>query len=283
MKTFTKISEMRAAVLEARKKGLSIGLVPTMGYLHEGHLSLVRESVKKTDCTVVSIFVNPSQFRPNEDIAEYPRDIDHDVRILGKEGVTFVFIPEVEEMYPPGYKTYVEVTELQDKLCGRSRPGHFKGVCTVVLKLFHVINADVAFFGQKDTQQAVILKKMIQDLDMTVRIEVLPIVREKNGLALSSRNTYLSPEQRKAALCLVRGLRKAGQMIEDGIRESARIIQQVKDVIRSEPLAEIDYVEIVDLESLDSIKRVDKECLIALAVFIGKVRLIDNVIFGYRE
>lgn len=283
MKIFTKISEIRSEVNLRRAEGKSIGLIPTMGFLHEGHLSLVRESLRKTDCAIVSIFVNPAQFGPDEDFKQYPRDLERDVDILEKEGVEIVFLPDLEDMYPENYRTYVEVHDLQDKLCGRSRPGHFRGVCTVVLKLFQIVKPDIAFFGQKDAQQALILKKMVRDLNLRVDIDVLPIVREADGLALSSRNIYLSTEERNAALCLIKSLKKAEKMIDEGGRESGRIIQAMREVINLEPLARIDYVEIVDLDNLNPLDKIEGEALVALAVFIGKTRLIDNMIVNLKE
>ena len=283
MKIITKITELKAEIKALKSNGKIIGLVPTMGCLHEGHLSLVRSSVKKADCTVVSIFVNPTQFSPNEDFREYPRDLKHDSEILERERVDYLFIPEVSAMYPEGFKTYIEVHDLQDKLCGRSRQGHFRGVCTVVLKLFNIVDPDVSFFGQKDAQQAVVLKRMVKDLDLDVNIEILPIIREKDGLALSSRNTYLDPEQRKAALCLSKSLREADEMFKSGERKSARIIRRMEEIIKSEALAKIDYVRIVDLNNLDPLARIEKEALIVVAVFIGKNRLIDNTFINIKE
>lgn len=283
MKILKTIREMKEVSAKLKSSGLSIGFVPTMGSLHEGHLSLVRRSIIQADHTVVSIFVNPTQFGPEEDFKRYPRDLKKDLEILEKEGVDFVFAPEAKEMYPDGYKTYAEVHELQDKLCGRSRPGHFRGVCTIVLKLFHIIKPDLSFFGQKDAQQAIILKKMIKDLDMDGKIEVLPIVRNKEGIALSSRNEYLSLEERKAALCLSKSLKKARSMIEKGERDTEKIIQGMKEVIAEEPLARIDYVEIVEMKELDPFPRIRGETLIALAVFVGKARLIDNTIVRIKE
>jgi len=283
MKIITKITELKAEIKALKSNGKIIGLVPTMGCLHEGHLSLVRSSVKKADCTVVSIFVNPTQFSPNEDFKEYPRDLKHDSEILEREGVDYLFIPEASAMYPEGFKTYIEVHDLQDKLCGRSRQGHFRGVCTVVLKLFNIVDPDVSFFGQKDAQQAIVLKRMVKDLDLDVNIEILPIIREKDGLALSSRNTYLDPEQRKAALCLSKSLREADEMFKNGERKSARIIRRMEEIIKSEALAKIDYVRIVDLNNLDPLARIEKEALIAVAVFIGKNRLIDNTVINIKE
>ncbi|UCE21416.1 MAG: pantoate--beta-alanine ligase, partial [Candidatus Aminicenantes bacterium] len=243
----------------------------------------VRESVQRADVTVVSIYVNPTQFGPKEDFREYPRDIRRDTELLEAEGVDYVFSPDDEEIYPKGYKTYVEVHDLQDKLCGRSRPGHFRGVCTVVLKLFNVIEPDFAYFGQKDAQQAIILKRMVQDLDLGVTIEVLPIVRQKDGLALSSRNTYLDQEERKAARVLSQSLEKAREMVKNGERDSGLIISRMKEMITQEPRAKIDYVEIVDMENLNLVTKIENESLAALAVFIGKVRLIDNTILKVKE
>ncbi|MCP2519123.1 pantoate--beta-alanine ligase [Candidatus Aminicenantes bacterium AC-335-B20] len=278
MKTVKTIEEMKKIIKSLKEEKKVIGFVPTMGYLHEGHLSLIRESVKKVDRTIVSIFVNPTQFGPGEDYDRYPRDIERDKRLLEKEKVDYLFHPSVEEMYPPGYKTYVEVIELQDKLCGRSRPGHFRGVCTIVLKLFNIIQPNIAFFGQKDAQQAIIIKRMVRDLNLDVEIKVMPIVREKDGLAMSSRNTYLSPEERKQATVLYRSLQLAKELIEKGEKSSELIISEMKKLIETEPSAKIDYVEIVDLEELNPIKEIKNEALIALAVYIGNTRLIDNII-----
>lgn len=283
MRLLRTIKEIKEVVRELKSQGKIIGFVPTMGYLHEGHLGLVRESIRKADSTVVSIFVNPTQFDPREDFKEYPRDLKRDSEILEKEGVDFLFVPDADEIYPDGYKTYVEVHDLQDRLCGCKRKGHFRGVCTVVLKLFNIVHPDVSFFGQKDAQQAIILKRMVKDLNLDVKIEVLPIVREKDGLALSSRNTYLNPEERKAALSLSKSLREARMKIEKGERDSEKIIQRMREILGEEPLAELDYIEIVEMNELNPITRVEKEALIALAVFIGKVRLIDNIIIQTKE
>ncbi len=277
MRILSKISEAREAIQRLKSQGKTIGFVPTMGFLHEGHLSLVRASRRATDTTVVSVFVNPTQFGPNEDFKEYPRDLERDAGLLHKEGVSLLFAPDAEEIYPKGYKTYVEVHELQDKLCGRSRPGHFRGVCTVVLKLFNILKPDISFFGQKDAQQAIILKRMVKDLDLEVKIEVLPIVRDRDGLALSSRNTYLKPEERGAALSLSKSLKEAEEMIKKGERRAQFIIERIRSIIEKEPLAKIDYVEIVDKEELNPLEIIEDEALIALAVFIRKVRLIDNL------
>ena len=283
MEIIAKIPAVKQAIQKQKSSKKNIGFIPTMGFLHEGHLSLVRESLKQTDTTVVSIFVNPTQFGPDEDFEEYPRDLEKDAALLENLGVDIVFIPDHQDMYPEGYKTYVEVVDLQDNYEGRSRPGHFKGVCTVVLKLFEIINPDYAYFGQKDAQQAVIVKKMVHDLNLDVKIQVLPTVREKDGLALSSRNIYLTNEQRKAALCLVKSLREAERLIKGGQRDSMVIKNEMKRLIEMEHLARLDYIAIVDLENLALLDKIEKEALIAVAVFFGKVRLIDNIIVSRRS
>ena len=267
---------MKAAGAEIRAQGRSLGFVPTMGFLHEGHLSLVRESLKRTDATVVSIFVNPLQFGPQEDFRRYPRDPARDETLLEEAGVDILFHPDDLEMYPDGYRTTVEVAELQDKLCGRSRPGHFKGVTTVVLKLFNIIRPDYAFFGRKDAQQATILRRMTEDLNLDLRIEVLPIVRERDGLAMSSRNIYLNPEERRAAPVLFKSLEKAQEMFAGGEKRARFIREEMIRLIASEPLARIDYVEIVAPDSLESVAEIERDVLVAIAVFIGTTRLIDN-------
>jgi pantoate--beta-alanine ligase len=283
MKTLTRVIQMKEEIKELRSQGKTIGFVPTMGYLHEGHLNLIRESLRKTDVTVVSIFVNPTQFEPGEDFAHYPRNLERDSAILKKEGVYYLFVPGPEEMFHIGHNTHVDVYDLKDKLCGRSRPTHFRGVCTVVLKFFNVVSPDISYFGQKDAQQAIILKRMVEDLNLDVMIDVLPIVREEDGLALSSRNEYLNKEERKAALVLSKGLKEAQMMVEKGEKRSDVIIDRVKEMINQEPLAKIDYVEIVDMDSLDPVIRIEKETLAVLAVFVGKARLIDNVILRPKE
>ncbi|MGB8951398.1 MAG: pantoate--beta-alanine ligase [Candidatus Aminicenantales bacterium] len=283
MKVITQIQEMKSYVRELKALGKSVGFVPTMGGLHEGHLSLIRESRKRTDATVVSIFVNPMQFGPNEDFKTYPRNFQQDSVLLENEGVDCLFYPEAEEMYPPGYKTYVEVHGLQDKLCGRSRSGHFRGVCTVVLKFFQIVNPDISFFGQKDAQQSIILKKMVTDLNLDVAIEVLPTVRDADGLALSSRNTYLNSEQKKAALVLTNSLKKVKMLVDQGERRSGLIIQKIREIIEKEPLVRIDYIEIVDPEELNPLPEIKEEALFAVAVFIGKTRLIDNTVIRLKR
>ncbi len=283
MKVITSIDEMKKAARRLKSQGKTIGFVPTMGFLHLGHLSLVRESCRRADKTVVSIFVNPAQFGPGEDFKDYPRDLKKDSELLEREGVDYLFVPEPGEMYPEGYKTYVEVHELQNRLCGRSRPTHFQGVCTVVLKLFNIVNPDIAFFGQKDAQQAIIVKRMARDLNSDVAVEVLPTVREEDGLALSSRNIYLNQEQRKAALVLSRSLREAEAMVEKGEMNVAAILSRMKEIISKEPQARIDYIEIVDMEELKPLARMEKQALAALAVFLGRARLIDNTILRIKE
>ncbi|HEK86790.1 MAG TPA: pantoate--beta-alanine ligase [Candidatus Aminicenantes bacterium] len=273
------IEEVRQKVADWKKSGFKIGFVPTMGYLHEGHLSLVRESKKRTDRTVVSIFVNPTQFGPNEDYQIYPRDLERDQKLLLEEGVDLIFYPPVEVMYPEGYKTYVEVKELQDQLCGRSRPGHFRGVCTVVLKLFNIVQPDEAYFGWKDAQQVIIIQKMVEDLNLSVKVIPRPIIRDPDGLALSSRNTYLRPEERKAALALNRSLDLAAELIRKGELNAEIIRRRMLELIEQEPLARVDYVEIVDLKNLEKVEKLDRDVLIALAVYVGRTRLIDNLRF----
>jgi pantoate--beta-alanine ligase len=283
MKIITSVDQMRKTARRLKSKGKTIGLVPTMGFLHQGHLSLVRESLRRADATVVSIFVNPVQFGPGEDLKDYPRDLKKDSELLKKEGVDYLFVPEAADMYPEGYKTYVEVHDLQNKLCGRSRPTHFRGVCTVVLKLFNIVNPDISFFGQKDAQQAIIIKRMVRDLNSDVKVEVLPTVREKDGLALSSRNIYLNEEQRKAALVLSKSLKEAEAMVKKGERDAAAILNRMREIIGKEPLARIDYTEIVDTEELNPITTVEKQALAAVAIFLGKARLIDNTILRVKE
>jgi pantoate--beta-alanine ligase len=271
-------ARMKDWVREAKSRGESLGLVPTMGFLHEGHLSLVRAAVGAVERTVTSIFVNPAQFAPHEDFADYPRDMERDLELLRDEKVDVVFTPPLSELYPEGYSTYVEVHDLQDRLCGKSRPIFFRGVCTVVLKLFHIIEPDVAYFGQKDAQQSIIIRRMVKDLDLDTRIEICPIVRDSDGLALSSRNAYLDEPQREAALCLYRSLEAARAGFKGGERDAARLISAMKREIQAEPRAKIDYVEIVDTERLLPRETARDGDLMALAVFIDDVRLIDNLL-----
>ena len=283
MKVIAKISEIRATIEEQKSSGKSVGFVPTMGFLHHGHLSLVKESLIQSDCSVVSIFINPAQFGPQEDFQKYPRDMGRDSALLDELGVDFLFVPDKNEMYPEGFRTYVEVTGLQDDFEGRSRPGHFRGVCTVVLKLLEIVKPDVAFFGQKDAQQAAVIKRMVRDLNLDLDIQVLPIIREKDGLALSSRNIYLAPEQRKAATCLIKSLREAGRLIENGERDPGIIRNRMERVFDSEPLADLDYIAIVDLDNFQPLATIGSETLIAIAAKIGTTRLIDNMIYRSKE
>lgn len=278
MRVIEKISDMKAAVKSQKESGKSIGFVPTMGYLHDGHMSLVRASKMENDFTVMSIFVNPTQFGPNEDYDKYPRDMNRDVRLAEEAGVDIVFAPTVQEMYPDGYKTYVNVEGLTETLCGKSRPGHFRGVTTVVCKLFNIIQPDKAYFGQKDAQQVAVVKKMVKDLNMNLEIIMCPIVREPDGLAMSSRNVYLKPEERKAAVILSRSLFEAEDMIKNGERDKAKIIRHITRKIMSENLAEIDYVQVVDAENLQEIESINGKVLIAIAARFGGTRLIDNTI-----
>ncbi|MBP7705840.1 MAG: pantoate--beta-alanine ligase [Candidatus Aminicenantes bacterium] len=271
------VAGMKALSREWKRAGKTVGFVPTMGYLHEGHLSLVRESKTRADVTAVSIFVNPTQFGPNEDLDKYPRDLAKDAAYLERAGVDVLFHPPAAEVYPPGYRTYVEVEGLQDKLCGRSRPGHFRGVATVVLKLFETVGPDLAFFGAKDAQQVLIIERMARDLDLGVEVVTCPLVREPDGLALSSRNAYLSPEERQAALALSIGLRWAERAVAAGERDPAKVVAGIRAVLEAEPLARIDYVEAVDPETLEPVAEMRGRVLVAVAAFVGSTRLIDNV------
>ena len=278
MKPSREKAEVRALVEEAHGRGASVGLVPTMGYLHEGHLSLVRRAREENDYVVLSIFVNPTQFGPEEDLERYPRDLERDLELAEQSGVDLVFAPEAEEMYAPGHRTWVEVEELTGGLCGRSRPGHFRGVTTVVTKLFGICRPDRAYFGQKDGQQAFVIRRMTRDLDLGVEVVVAPIVREADGLALSSRNVYLSEEERRAAPILQRALCEGEVAVGAGERDAEAVRTQVRRRIEGAPEARVDYVELVSTETLQSVERIEGEVLLAVAVFFGKTRLIDNVI-----
>lgn len=271
------INEVRAQVREWKRQGLKVGLVPTMGYLHEGHASLVRESVRRCDKTVASVFVNPTQFAPNEDLATYPRDFARDCEILEREGCDMVFHPSVEEMYPEGFATYVEIqSEMPKQLCGKTRPIHFRGVCTVVCKLFNIATPDMAFFGEKDAQQLAIVRRMVRDLSIGVEIVGCPIVREADGLAKSSRNAYLSEKERSAALVLSKAVSLGKKMTEEGERDASKVVAAMRALVEAEPLARIDYVSAVDGETMAPVKEISDRTLVALAVYIGKTRLIDN-------
>jgi len=279
MKIVSTIPEMRTSSREARARASRIGLVPTMGALHEGHLLLVRDARTKSDLVVASIFVNPTQFGPNEDYSRYPRNLNEDCALLEREGVDMVFAPSVEEMYPAGDDvTWVVVEAMSHRLCGRSRPGHFRGVTTVVAKLFHIVEPDLAFFGQKDAAQVAIIRRMVRDLNMPVRIEVCPIVREADGLALSSRNAYLDTRQRKAALTLYRSLMRAREIFDQGEREAAKLMAAAKTELAREPGVRLDYWEIVDPDTLEPEPTIRKPALAAVAAFVGNTRLIDNIL-----
>ena len=272
------IAEMRAACRAARQDQRHLGFVPTMGALHAGHISLVRAARQQCDAVAVSIFVNPTQFGPKEDFSKYPRTFERDRELLEAEGVDILFAPLTEEMYPPGATTFVTVEALSEKLCGRSRPGHFRGVTTVVSKLFNIVEPDVAFFGQKDSAQAVIIQRMVRDLNLDVEIVVCPIVREADGLALSSRNAYLDARQRKQATVLYRSLMQVQTLADRGERDSACLIAAALDVFKEEPEVRLDYFEIVDCETLDPIANTSKGALVAVAAFVGTTRLIDNIV-----
>ncbi len=280
MRVFYKIPSISKEIIRLKKKNRLIGFVPTMGYLHKGHLSLMRQARKDTDVVVVSIYVNPAQFGPREDFKKYPRDLERDLRLCSSVGVDIVFNPDNREMYPEGYTTYVNLERLTDKLCGASRPGHFKGVATIVTKLFNIVHPDIAYFGQKDAQQAIIMHRMTRDLNFPIKIKVMPIIRERDGLAMSSRNIYLSPEEREEAIVLYKALCKAKRMIGSGERNSKKIKSAMRGIIEKAKAARIDYISIVDLENLEDIEKVAGKVLIALAVWIGKTRLIDNIILG---
>lgn len=277
MKLITSTSEIQAYVNELRSQGKTIGLVPTMGFLHEGHLSLVRQARAENDILIVSIFVNPTQFGPQEDYEDYPRDLRRDCELVEEIGANIVFAPSVSEMYPKGYNTFVQVEgNLTKVLCGASRPEHFRGVTTVVAKLFNLIKPHRAYFGQKDAQQLVVIQRMVDDLNFDIEIIPIPIVREENGLAMSSRNKYLNPEERKSATVLYKSLNLACDMINAGQRDAQKIRAEMQRLIEAERCAKIDYVSIVDAHTLEELTELKGEVFIALAVFIGNTRLIDN-------
>lgn len=278
MKIVSTIDEVRNQVKEWRKEGQTIGFVPTMGYLHEGHMSLI-DAAGENDKVVVSIFVNPMQFGPNEDLESYPRDLNHDAAMCEAHDVDLIFHPTPEEMYGESFYSYVDMTTLTQELCGLSRPVHFRGVCTVVAKLFNVVTPDKAYFGQKDAQQLAIIKRMVKDLNMPLQIVGCPIIREEDGLAKSSRNTYLSEEERKAALVLSRSIFLGKEMVENGECDAKKVIAAMTTEIHKEPLAKIDYVKMVDLETMQQVETVEGGILTAIAVYIGKTRLIDNFMF----
>ena len=278
MKIVKTISEIRDIVKEWRKAEYSIGLVPTMGYLHAGHGSLIEQSVKNNDKTVVSVFVNPTQFGPNEDLEKYPRDIKRDSELVASLGGDIIFNPEPEEMYKKNNATTIKVEGLSQKLCGITRPIHFAGVCQVVSKLFNIVTPDNAYFGLKDFQQYVIINKMVNDLNFPVKINPCAIVREESGLALSSRNVYLTDDERKSALSLNQSLNYAKSLISSGEKRASFIIDEITKIINNVPYSKIDYVKIVDIDTLDDIDIIDKKYAVLLAVYIGKTRLIDNFV-----
>jgi pantoate--beta-alanine ligase len=293
MRLVHRIEEVRGISRAAKREGKKLGLVPTMGALHEGHLSLVRAAKAKSDIVAVSIFVNPTQFGPQEDFTRYPRTLEKDCELLEREAVDLVFAPCAEEMYPKGESpskpqtgrpleasaiTWVTVDGLSERLCGKSRPGHFRGVATVVAKLFNIVEPDVAFFGQKDAAQVAVIKRMVRDLNIPVQIEVCPIVREPDGLALSSRNAYLSSDERKMALVLRASLQRAQKLFDDGERDAAKIRAAAKQAFLSKPAVQLDYFEIVDSDTLESIAEIDKPALVAVAALVGNTRLIDNIL-----
>lgn len=276
MKILTTIEQVKQQVKEWRREGLSVGLVPTMGYLHEGHASLIDASHRDNDRTVVSDFVNPIQFGPSEDLESYPRDIDRDAALVEQHGGDVIFHPQPEEMYREGFSTFVDMEVLTKELCGLCRPGHFRGVCTVVTKLFNIVNPDRAYFGKKDAQQLAVIKHMVSDLNMDIEIIGCPIVREEDGLAKSSRNTYLNDAERKAALVLSKAVKLGSEMVKNGETDCLEVVSAMEELISKEPMAKIDYVKIVDLGTMQQIRTIDRPALCALAVYINKVRLIDN-------
>ncbi len=280
MKICATIPEARAAWRDARTGRKRLGLVPTMGALHEGHLSLVRAAEAQCDKVAVSIFVNPTQFGPTEDLSKYPRQFDRDCQLLEKEGVDILFAPSVDEIYPHGQVTWVLVEGLSDKLDGRSRPGHFRGVTTIVSKLFHILEPDTAFFGQKDAAQLAVIRRMVQDLNFPVEIVACPIVRESDGLAMSSRNAYLNREERGRALVLRRSLQQVQQEFQAGERFSAQLVSAAQKVFARNPQVVLDYFEIVDPDTLDPVERISQKTLVAVAAYIGSTRLIDNTVLN---
>lgn len=282
MRIIRNIGQMSIISKDLRSKGKAIGFVPTMGALHRGHLSLIRKARKENDIVVASIFVNPTQFSPQEDFKKYPRPFGQDVRLCKREGVDIIFCPEAKRMYPDNYKTYVNVQELGEVLCGKFRPNHFRGVATVVTKLFNIVQPDTSYFGQKDAQQAIIIKKMVEDLNIPVRIKVMPIVREGDGLAMSSRNVYLSSEERKDALVLRQALNLAKNLIAQGNSNSVYLMQKMRGLINKKKSAKIQYISVVNPQDLKPVAKIEGRVLIALAVWIGKTHLIDNIIINAK-
>jgi len=279
MKVIETIKEMKELAFQARGAGKIITFVPTMGYFHEGHLSLMREGRKRGDLLIVSLFVNPTQFGPSEDFKNYPKDFERDGKMAQEVGVDILFTPEAMEMYPPDHQTIVRVEKVTQNLCGKSRPTHFQGVTTVVLMLFEIVMPHMAIFGEKDYQQLVTIQQMAKDLHMSVEVLGMPTVREADGLAMSSRNTYLLPEERKAALSLHRSLQKAKELLQKGERKADRILNEVRGILQSEPLVRVDYAQICDAYTLQDVDRIEGDVVIALAAYLGKTRLIDNLVY----
>lgn len=278
MHIVTTIQEVRTQIKEWRNQGLTIGFVPTMGYLHDGHASLMECAKKECDKVVVSIFVNPMQFGVNEDLDSYPRDLEADAKLCESIGVDLIFHPEVSEMYTDGFSSFVDMNGLTKELCGKSRPVHFRGVCTVVSKLFNIVTPDKAFFGQKDAQQLAVIRRMVRDLNMNLEIVGCPIIREEDGLAKSSRNTYLNEKERKAALILSRTIQMGEKLVRDGMRDANELISAMKNNLEKEPMARIDYVDVVSMDNIEKIDKIEGNVLVAIAVYIGSTRLIDNFI-----
>ena len=277
MKIFSEPKELQSYMLNEKKKGKTVTLVPTMGFLHRGHLSLMEEAKKLGDIVVVSIFVNPTQFAPNEDLEKYPRDFKGDEEKCKNVGVDIIFYPTPENMYPDMYQTYIDVLNVTKNLCGASRPLHFRGVTTVVAKLFNIVLPDFAFFGEKDFQQLVVIKRMVEDLNFPVKVIGCPIVREEDGLAMSSRNKYLNAEERKSALCLSKAVKKVEEFFKKGENKSSELLAEAARIIKAEPYTSIDYLKIVDMESMEDVELVERNSLFALAVKVGETRLIDNI------
>ncbi len=283
MEIIHQISELRKKLQKYHRSNKNIGFVPTMGYLHKGHIKLIEEAVQQNEIVVVSIFVNPTQFGPEEDYEEYPRNLKRDAAKSQKAGVDYIFAPDAAEMYSHKYKTFVEVEELTDKLCGSSRPDHFRGVTTVVSKLFNIVEPDRAYFGQKDFQQFQVIKRMVEDLNFSLELKMVPIVREDDGLAVSSRNKYLNQAERNAATILYQALNKGKQMILDNEIDAHKVRKEMENMIKNEELAQIDYVKVVDPETLEDIDQIHDKVLLVMAVFIGETRLIDNFFIDINE
>ena len=275
------VNEVRAQVKKWKEEGLKVGFVPTMGYLHEGHESLIKKASEENDRVVVSIFVNPIQFGPKEDLASYPRDLERDSKVCDRAGANLIFHPENEEMYFDDFSTFVDMNGLTKELCGKSRPIHFRGVCTVVNKLFNIVAPHRAYFGEKDAQQLAVIKRMVRDLNIDIEIVGCPIIREEDGLAKSSRNTYLSDEERKAATILNKSLTNAKELMLSGERNANNVIKLIQDTLDTEPLAKVDYIQVVDSLSIEPVENMERSVLVAIAVYIGKTRLIDNFTFEF--